>query len=248
MKHPVAVVLLALALSMLAGGAQAQAQAAYTSKEVHLRAGPGRDYPVVAILPAGLQIWVEGCVSDYTWCEVVVGENRGWVYAGNIYYYYEYASGYVPLLNYGAAIGIGLSPFFINDYWGRYYYNRPWYAQRDRWAHRPPPARIYPSPRAQPPGQPGYLAPRPQPHSPGRPPQQPHAPQGVPTQPHAPGVVPGRPHGPGTGPHQPGAPIGVPRQPHSSGVPSGTGHPSGPGAPAPEGGRCLLYTSDAADE
>ena len=230
MKHRVAAVLLAMALSVLAGGAQAQE--AYTAKTVHLRAGPGLDYPVVAILPPGLQLWVQGCVSDYSWCDVVIGSERGWVYAGNIQSYYDGASGYVPLWPYGAWFGIAVYPFVINDYWGRYYYNRPWYPQRHRWADHRPPARIHPPPQARPPAKPGYVAPAPQPHGPGRAPQQPHAPGGMPTQPHAPGAVPGQPRAPGTGPGQRGAPIGMPRQPYSIGAAPATGRPSGHGAPA----------------
>ena len=66
---------------------------------------------MVAILPAGMQILVEGCLSDYRWCDVVAGPNRGWVYAGNIVYPYEGAD--VPVLTYGAVIGLGIITFSV---------------------------------------------------------------------------------------------------------------------------------------
>ncbi len=194
MKHSVAAGVLAMALGVLGGGAQAQA--AYTAMSVQLRAGPGLDYPVVAILPPGSQVWVQGCVEDYSWCDVVVGSERGWIYSGNIQSYYDDVSGYVPLY-YGAWFGIAAYPFFINDYWGRYYYNRPWYPQLNRWANHHPPGRIHPPPVGRPPSRPGYGTTGPQPHGPGRSPVHPPAPGGVPMQPHVPGLVPGQPHGPG---------------------------------------------------
>lgn len=42
----------------------AQAQLAYAAKDIHLRAGPARDYSVVAIVPAGFEVTVLGCLSD----------------------------------------------------------------------------------------------------------------------------------------------------------------------------------------
>ena len=39
-----------------------------------------------------------------------------------------------------AAIGIGIIGFMLYDYWGDQYRDRPWYHDRDRWAHRPHPA------------------------------------------------------------------------------------------------------------
>ena len=42
----------------------AYAQWAYTAKDVNLRAGPARDYPVVARLPGGLEISVAGWLND----------------------------------------------------------------------------------------------------------------------------------------------------------------------------------------
>lgn len=68
----------AVALASMASQAQ---QVAHATKDVNLRAGPERDYPVVAILQAGVTMTVMGCLPDYRWCDVVAGPNQGWVYA-----------------------------------------------------------------------------------------------------------------------------------------------------------------------
>lgn len=151
------------AMAMLALPGAAQAQAAYTAKSAHLRAGPARDYPVVAVLPAGLAIWVQGCLADYTWCDVTVGADRGWVYAANISYTYQ--GNPVPVLRYGPEIGIAIVGFMLLDYWADHYRDRPIYRDRDRWAHRPPAPRVAP-PVIGRPAAPRYDAPgaqRPQP-------------------------------------------------------------------------------------
>lgn len=62
-------------------------------------------------------------------------QDRGWV-AGN-YIQYDYNDQPVLLSGYGAAIGIPIVGFVIGDYWGRYYHNRPFYAQRETWYSRP---------------------------------------------------------------------------------------------------------------
>jgi uncharacterized protein YraI len=82
MKHWKAWAVLLLVLAGLPAGAYAQW--AYTAKDVNLRAGPARDFPLVARLPRGLSVSVAGCLSDFRWCDVVAGPNRGWVYAGNL--------------------------------------------------------------------------------------------------------------------------------------------------------------------
>jgi uncharacterized protein YraI len=142
-----------MAMSLLASSAlvQAQPQAAVTARHTNLRAGPAPDYPVVAVLPAGFAVGVQGCLPDYTWCDVIAGQSRGWMWAGNINYYYQ--NSYVPLLNYGPVIGIGALTFFLGDYWGSHYRDRPFYRDRDRWEHR---NFVQPSPRAPRP-QPGFV-------------------------------------------------------------------------------------------
>ena len=238
MKHAV---LGAIAVSIAAVCASAQAQApvqviAYTSRSVNLRAGPARDYPVVAVLPGGFQVAVQGCLSDYTWCDVIAGYDRGWVYAGNIVYPYQGAN--VPVLTYGSAIGIGIITFGVISYWDSYYIGRPWYAQRHVWINHPPPllrSRVHRAPIHGPAVAPGDR--RPPPRAPDLTPRSSHPrpkpqPPGAGTQPpqrQAPGGFQRPPQGqaPGAGPRPPQhqAPGGFQRPPQ--------GQAPGAGQPAP---------------
>lgn len=169
---------IALAIALVALPGLAQVPLAYTSKNAHLRAGPGRDYPVIAILPTGSEVAVQGCLRDYSWCDVIAAPNRGWVYAGNINYPYQGAD--VPVLKYGAEIGITIVGFILFDYWAFHYHDRPFYRERDGWIQRPRPPRIFgppPIPRPEPPkrpdpprrGEPGVRQPLPPPPAPGSP-------------------------------------------------------------------------------
>jgi uncharacterized protein YraI len=168
MKH-LKTILIALALLV---PALAEAQLAYATKDVHMRAGPRRDYPVVAILPANAQVTVQGCLADYSWCDVIAPAVRGWVWAGNLAYLYQNAP--VPLIEYGPRIGIVVVPFLLAAYWDRFYRDRPWYRDRDRWVHAPRPPRAVsparPAPRAAP-------APRHAPPRSAQPAPKPRAPQ-----------------------------------------------------------------------
>jgi len=135
MKYLKLMAALTVALASLPG--VSQAQLAYAAKQVNLRAGPGMEYPVVAILLAGVPVTVQGCVADYRWCDVEAGPSRGWVYGANIVYPYQGAN--VPVISYGAVIGIGILAYSVASYWDQHYVGRPWYPQRQRWINRPPP-------------------------------------------------------------------------------------------------------------
>lgn len=121
---------------LAAPGAFAQAQA-YTSEPVDLYAGPSGDYPVVTELGPNVPVTVMGCVSDYSWCDVALPDLRGWIYGA--YLAYPYQGGYVPVEGYGAAIGLPIVTFSLGAYWGSFYRDRPWYGDRERWAHGPGP-------------------------------------------------------------------------------------------------------------
>ncbi|HEY8009529.1 MAG TPA: SH3 domain-containing protein [Rudaea sp.] len=120
---------------LITAPALALADEGYVTGTMNLRAGPDVSYPIVDTIPAGEPVSVQGCTEDYEWCDVIWGEERGWI-AGN-YIEYGYNDQPVLLSGYGAAIGIPIVTFVIADYWGRYYHNRPFWGQRERWYNRP---------------------------------------------------------------------------------------------------------------
>lgn len=202
-------------------GTAAVAGNAYTQGQVNLRAGPSVDYPIVMSIPPGSLLAVNGCLDDFTWCDVDWEGNHGWVYGS--YLYYDYQNRRVPVLDVGAALGIGVIAFNLGDYWGRYYVGRPWYARRSYWNNRPPPPRRPP------------MRPRP-PYVPGRPP---HGGPGGPGRPGGPGAPgPGRP--PPSRPAPPPRPRPVPHpakpapspRPDRPSNPGTPGRPGGPGRPS----------------
>ena len=190
----------------MACGSAAWGGPAYTQGFVHLRAGPSADYPLVVTIPPNSLLNVNGCLDDFTWCDVDAEGSRGWVYGD--YLYYDYQDRRVPVLQFGAQLGLGIVAFSIGDYWGRYYTGRPWYRRESYWMHRPPPPR-----RPRPPPRPN---PPPRPITPPRPPRP-----NPPPRPRPPVVRPdpGRPNPPGNGGRPPKPPVDRP-SPGSGGRPS----------------------------
>lgn len=132
--HTLLLLLSAVTLVLPAIG-YAQEQA-YTTKSAHLRAGPARDYPVIAIIAPGVPVTVGGCLSSFTWCEVILADsNRGWMYAGNLSYFYNGSN--ASVLSAGSLIGLGILAFSVGTYWDTHYRGRPWYWERQRWVDRP---------------------------------------------------------------------------------------------------------------
>jgi uncharacterized protein YraI len=134
-------------------GSAAVAGNAYTQGEVHLRAGPSTDYPIVMSIPPNSLLAVNGCLDDFTWCDIDWEGNHGWVYGS--YLFYDYQDRRAPVLDVGSALGIGIVAFNLGDYWGRYYVGRPWYGRRSYWINRSPPPHRPPPPRPRPPYVPG---------------------------------------------------------------------------------------------
>jgi uncharacterized protein YraI len=106
-------------------------QRAFALHSVEIFAGPGNDYPPVARLAPGVRVNVQGCLSDYTWCDVTFSGNRGWVYAGELGY--PYRRDRVPIVEYGPRLGLPVITFSLGNYWDRYYRARPWYHERSNW-------------------------------------------------------------------------------------------------------------------
>jgi len=219
MKKPLAICVGMAGLLCLSGGASAQ-QTAFTNAPVDVFAGPAPDYPVVSQLPQGLQVTVYGCVAGYSWCDIAVPNLRGWIDASTLSYPYQGAN--VPILTYGAAIGLPVVTFSVDAYWGSYYRGQPWYHDQARWINHAPPRPgpgpgYYGHPVGHPPppqpygGHPPAPQPQPQPYG-GHPPAPPPQPYGA----HPPAPPRGN---EGYAGKPPGAPQG------------NIGHPPGPGVP-----------------
>ena len=214
-----------LAATLLALPVLASAQQAFTTHTLNMRAGPAPDFPVVAVLPQGSSVMIQGCISDFSWCDVQLPDNgRGWVYAE--YLSHPYQGSYVPVRNMGSSIGIPILAFGLAAYWANHYRDRSWYNNQSQWDHywprpphgHPPPLRPpqvrpphigHPPPPLRPPQvrpppvRPphiGHPPPRPRPPMDVRPPQRPQPPIDVrpPQRPH-PGDRPPAVNRPGSG-------------------------------------------------
>ena len=126
--------LASLAVLLFAAPFAANAQRAWAINGADIFAGPGSDYPVVATLAPGVGLRINGCLNDYSWCDVSFGPNRGWAYAGDLGYAYQ--STRVPILEYGPRLALPVITFSLGNYWDRYYRGRPWYRERNDWDRR----------------------------------------------------------------------------------------------------------------
>ena len=216
-------------IAAVPGIADAQSSA-YTNSGAELFAGPAPDYPVVAQLPPGTAVDVFGCLSDYSWCDVALPGVRGWIDAQQLDYPYQ--GNYVPLLEYGAIIGVPVTGFAIGTYWDRYYRHRPWFHDRHRWEHRA-------EPRVGPGGMPPAYG-RPQPGWPVE-----REPRGAPPVQHD--ARPSATRGGWNGPNRAPAPQVAPAparapapMPGAAGVRQPAPPPAQPAQPAPSGGAVRM--------
>src|SRR5512139_3739347 len=106
---------------------------AYPISNVNLRAGPDTDYPVIVMVPDRAPIEIQGCLGDYTWCDVVFQDSRGWM--RSIYLAGSYQGYYYPLRDYAPRLGYPVVEFDIGEYWDAYYQDRSFYQERPQWSH-----------------------------------------------------------------------------------------------------------------
>ncbi len=99
---------------------------------VNMRSGPSTRYPAVVVIPVGAPITIYGCMSNVNWCDVSFAGGRGWVSGNYIQTTYRSNRVYVAP-NYYRGLGIPSVSFDVNTYWGRYYRDRDFYGDRDRW-------------------------------------------------------------------------------------------------------------------
>jgi uncharacterized protein YraI len=104
----------------------------YTAPEANLRAGPGRDYPLISQIPPNQPTYIHGCLGGWGWCDVSVDGMRGWIAGRKLRVFYDNRR--IDLPNYAPRFGLPIIQFDIGTYWGQYYRGRPFYAEGNRWA------------------------------------------------------------------------------------------------------------------
>ena len=116
---------------VLVGPAAATPDSAYTTNDVNMRAGPHTEFPRIVTLPAGVAVTVYGCTYGRTWCDTGWRGLRGWVSGRYLEYLYEGRRVYLP--EYDGSPQLRTITFQFATYWDRWYSDRPWYRERDRW-------------------------------------------------------------------------------------------------------------------
>jgi len=130
LRH-VAGALLALAAGALATSASAQEEPnGYPIADVNLRAGPGTEYPVLVTVPTDAPITILGCLEDYTWCDTIFEDQRGWM--RSIYLAGYYDGEYYLLSDYAPDLGYQTVTFDVAAYWDAYYRDEPFYNAQHR--------------------------------------------------------------------------------------------------------------------
>ena len=118
-------------LGLLATPAMAQEELnGYPITDVNLRAGPGTEYPLLVTVPTDAPITILGCLEDYTWCDTIFEQYRGWM--RSIYLAGYYDGEYYLLSDYAPDLGYQVLTFDRAAYWDAYYQDEPFYDDRSR--------------------------------------------------------------------------------------------------------------------
>ena len=117
-------------LTLLPFTASAIAADGVAVKTTTLRAGPDSSYPSVTSVRAGDDLQIYGCLSGFAWCDVSAVGYRGWLRGSRIEFLRDgtrltISEGY-------SDFGLSVEVFALDDYWGNYYGDQTWFADR-RW-------------------------------------------------------------------------------------------------------------------
>jgi len=123
----------AAALALCAPLAASAAQG-WVVADISLQAGPDPAYPSIVQLRAGTPVSIHGCIDGWTWCDVSIGDDAGWV--PGTFLEEDYGGQRVVVIDYGPRIGIPVVAFSLGIYWDHHYHSRPFYAQRQEWTTR----------------------------------------------------------------------------------------------------------------
>jgi len=100
--------------------AAAFAQGTSVNRNVNVRAGPDVVFPVVTWLYSQDTVMIQGCLADFSWCDIQSGRTRGWV---NASYLRNVFRNRTPVVT-----------FSVESYWDAHYRTRGFFADKAAWA------------------------------------------------------------------------------------------------------------------
>jgi uncharacterized protein YraI len=112
----------------------ATAETALITRSVNVRSGPNVAMPTVTWLLTGARVTVVGCISNWSWCDVVSGGERGWIYSR--YLSMPFQGSAMTILDGGPALGLPVVEFALGPYWDEHYQRRLWFPQKASWQLR----------------------------------------------------------------------------------------------------------------
>ncbi len=127
LKNALAVAAVALGASVVAA-APASAMPGYAAPRLEIKAGPDDDYPTVATVRYDSPLEINGCLRNWSWCDVTTRRGRGWVHGRNIQAQREGRR-----VEFGAPWGVPQFSFNFDTYWDKNYRGQQFYRDRDRW-------------------------------------------------------------------------------------------------------------------
>jgi uncharacterized protein YraI len=120
-----------VAAGALIAATSAQAAQGFTTNAAELRSGPGTGYPTVGVIENNSALEVNGCLESWSWCDVTIGNDRGWVEGSALALEYQNNRG--ALATVAPQANLGVVTFSFDDYWDTNYKTRTFYKERPRW-------------------------------------------------------------------------------------------------------------------
>jgi uncharacterized protein YraI len=125
---------LLFAVALACAVSDAAAATATTTTSVNVRAGPGKSFPTATWFLSGTTVTIEGCLSDWQWCDVSSGRHRGWVYTR--FLSFRHNDTIVTIQRGGASLGLPQTEFELVPYWDAHFQGNIWYSRKAYWDQR----------------------------------------------------------------------------------------------------------------
>lgn len=162
-----------LSLGAASSASAQSARIVEVNRVTPLYSGPSHGFNVVANIPGRNSVVLNGCLSDYAWCEVSYRNTRGWVDADDL----RYMRNNQPYTIYSSRnwLSYPVLTFSLGNYWNSNYRGQVWYRDinrynsydwrqhNNRWDNRPNPGHRPPPHSGRPDWRPGRDDNRPRP-------------------------------------------------------------------------------------